>query len=368
MKSKMIFALGIGRAGRRDRRGGCMKKRETELDILRILALLAVIWVHVGGMETDSLPTSDPNCQMLIFLKSIMTWEIPVFVMISGRFFLDTDREMPFRKLWNAAVRLVVAFVAWNIVYQTYYILTDTYTGLNWKGILSQALIGPYHFWYLYMIIGMYAITPFLRKITVDKCLMRYFILLFLIFAFLTRYGVELPFLGSTISSMLDNMGMKFVLGYSGYYILGYYLRRYEIPDKFELPLYLAGIGMVIAGATANTWQSVRDGAYTEWYTGYLAPNTAVAAAAIYTFFVKRVRRIHFSERMEKWITKLSEYSFGVYLVHALVLDLFAQAGLKPTVLHPILMLPLITLIAYLVTNVLVLLLRKVPCIGEKIT
>lgn len=345
-----------------------MKKRETELDILRIMALLAVIWVHIGGMETGSLPTSDNNCQMLIFLKSVMTWEIPVFVMISGRFFLDPDREMPFGKLLKAATRLVVAFVAWNIVYQAYYILSGVYVGLNWKGVLSQALIGPYHFWYLYMIIGMYAITPFLRKITEEKRLMQYFILLFLFFSFLTKYGAELPFVGSTIRSMLDNIGMEFVLGYSGYYILGYYLRRYELPDKYELPLYLLGIGMVIAGAAANTWQSVRNGVYTEWYTGYLAPNTIVVASAIYTFFVKRVRRLHFSDRMIKWITKLSEYSFGVYLVHALVLELLVKAGLKPTILYPTLMMPLITLLAYLVTNVLVLLLRKVPCIGEKIT
>ena len=65
-----------------------MKKRETELDILRVLALLAVIWVHVGGMQTRSLPVTDRDCQWLIFLKSLVTWQIPVYVMISGRFFL----------------------------------------------------------------------------------------------------------------------------------------------------------------------------------------------------------------------------------------------------------------------------------------
>ena len=140
-----------------------MKKRETELDILRLLAMLAVIWVHVGGMETGSLPTADPNCQWLIFLKSVMTWEIPVYVMISGRFFLDPDREMPVSKILRAVERLVLAFVVWNVVYQIWYIGRNTYTGLNWKGIASQALIGPYHFWYLYMIVGLYLITPFLR-------------------------------------------------------------------------------------------------------------------------------------------------------------------------------------------------------------
>ena len=82
-----------------------MKKRETELDILRLMAMLAVIWVHVGGMETDRLPTSDTDCQWLIFLKSVMTWEIPVYVMISGRFFLDPGRPLPFSKIRKACHR-----------------------------------------------------------------------------------------------------------------------------------------------------------------------------------------------------------------------------------------------------------------------
>lgn len=345
-----------------------MKKRETELDILRLLAMLAVIWVHVGGMETDSLPTSDPNCQWLIFLKSIMTWEIPVYVMISGRFFLDPDRQMPFSKILKAIGRLVLAFVVWNVVYQTYYILTDSYTGLNWKGILSQALIGPYHFWYLYMIVGLYLITPFLRKIAEDKRLAEYFIGLFFLFMLLTKYAVALPFVGPTLESMLGSIGMKFVLGYSGYYVLGYYLRKFPLFDKWERLLYVCGAVLLLLGAAANTVCSVREGAYTERFTGYTNPNTIIVAAAIYTLFTKRISNVQFSEKAKKLISKLSEYSFGVYLIHALLLDVFAVAGLKPTVLHPLLAMPLITALAFAVAAALVMLIRKIPLVGRKIT
>lgn len=345
-----------------------MRKRETELDILRLLAMLAVIWVHVGGMETGSLPTSDPNCQWLIFMKSIMTWEIPVYVMTSGRFFLDPDREMPFSKILKAIGRLALAFVVWNAVYQTYYILTDSYTGLNWKGIASQALIGPYHFWYLYMIGGMYLITPFLRKIAEDRQLSELFIGLFLLFGFLTKYAVELPFLGTALSAMLDSIGMQFVLGYPGYYILGYYLYRYHLPRKQEMMLYICAGMLLLLGAAANVWQSVQDGVYTEWYTGYTAPNTAIVASAIYTFFVKRVSRVRFSKKAVSCITALSGYSFGVYLIHALILELFVAVGLNTAIAHPVLTMPVITLVAFLVTNGLVALIRGLPYIGKRIT
>lgn len=345
-----------------------MKKRETELDILRLVAMLSVIWVHVGGMRTGSLPTSDPNCQWLIFLKSIVTWQVPVYVMISGRFFLDSERQMPFTKLLKAIERLVIAFVVWDIIYQIYYISTDAYVGLNWKGILSQALIGPYHFWYLYMIVGLYLITPFLRKITEEKRTTEYFIVLFFIFMLLTKYCVKLPFVGSTLDSILNNMDMQFVLGYSGYYVLGYYLRRYPLSDKMELMLYICGAALLLSGAAANTIFSVRENAYTERFTGYTNPNTIIVAAAIYTLFIKRIGKVSFSQKVVHLISVLSEYSFGVYLVHALILNMFEVVGLEPTVLHPLLAMPLITLLAFMITVVIVMLVRKIPKLGKAIT
>ena len=345
-----------------------MKKREIELDILRLLAMLAVIWVHVGGMETDHLPTTDSNCQWLIFLKSIVTWQIPVFVMISGRFFLDPGRSMPFSKIKKAVYRVILAFAVWNVVYQIVYILDGSYEGLNWKGILSQALIGPYHFWYLYMIAGLYLITPFLRKIAESKQLSEYYIVLFFLFMVLNRYGIRLPFVGATLNTMTENMNMHFVVGYSGCYILGHYLHAHPLSDRWEKLLYPAGGVLLLAGAAANTWQSVRTGTYTEAFTGYLTPNTILVACAIYSLFTKRVSRVKFSEHACRRISKLSEYSFGVYLVHALLLSGFEILGLRPTILHPVLTMPLITLGAWAASVIIVILVRRIPVVGRKIT
>lgn len=345
-----------------------MKKRETELDILRLIAMLAVIWVHVGGMQSNALPVSDSNCQWLIFLKSIMTWEIPIYIMISGRFFLDPDRQMPYSKILKAIIRLTLALVIWNAVYFVHYLITDSYGTLNWKGILSQAAIGPYHFWYLYMIIGLYLITPFLRKIAEDAQLSKYFLVLFFLFAFLSKYGPWLSFIGGTIEAMLSSMGMHFVLGYSGYYILGYYLHKFPLSHKYEKLLYISGIMFLLLGAAANTFCSVREGAYTERFTGYTNPNTIVVASAIYTLFIKRLRNVKFSKTATLLISKLSEYSFGIYLIHALILDLAAIAGVTPTMVHPLIMMPIITLLTFAVAVILVVAIRKIPYVGRKIT
>lgn len=344
-----------------------MKKRETELDILRIAAMLAVIWVHVGGMETRVLPASDPDCLWLIFLKSLMTWQVPVFVMISGRFYLDPVRPMPFGKLLRSIGRLMGAFLFWNVIYQSFYLLTGAYAGLNRNGIMSQAVIGPYHFWYLYRLAGLYLIVPLLRKITEDARLSAYFLGLFFVFSLLTRWAPGLPLVGGTAAVVLQHTDMHFVLGFSGYYVLGYHLRAHPVSGRWEKWLYAGGAVLLLLGAAANTWQSARDGAYTEWYTGCTAPNTIVAAAAIFNFFIRRIGRISLSDRTAGRIGKLAECCFGIYLSHALVLEILEALGLKPTVMHPLLSMPLITLPVFGLTAGLVLQIRRIPFIGRRI-
>lgn len=75
-----------------------IKKRQTELDILRILALLAVISVHCTGMGTDNIPVTERNKQILIFFDSIVTWQIPIYVRFQGVFFLIQKGTCPSRR------------------------------------------------------------------------------------------------------------------------------------------------------------------------------------------------------------------------------------------------------------------------------
>ena len=344
------------------------KQRQISLDLVRIIAMLAVILVHVCGIEIDSLGPSDVNWRILVLQRALVTWEVPIFVMISGRFFLDPERNITFSKIWKSIRRLVIAFIVWTIIYQLYYILSGAYSDLNWKGIISQAIIGPYHFWYLFMLILVYAVTPFLRKITEDKRLMEYFIVLFLLFQFLTEYGVNLSFVGTTISEILVKAKFYFPLGYTGYYILGYYLYKYGVPKRFEIPLYIAGIIILACSAYANLTRAIQEGYEEAWYTRYLLPNIIIESAAVYSFAIHRLSKIRFSERTIRWIATLSEYSFGVYLIHSLVIEFIAHLGLKPTMLNPLVMVPLLSALTYAISHVAVVCLKKVPYIGKMIT
>ena len=344
------------------------QKRQTELDLLRIIATLAVISVHCTGMGTDELSMSDINAKILLIFDCVVTWQVPTFVLISGRFFLDPQKEMPASKLIKSIRRLILAFVSWNVVYQVYYILSGGYNGLNWKGILSQAIIGPYHFWFLIMLICLYAITPFLRNITKSKRQMEYFIVLFFVFSFWTSYGTQIPVIGNILSDILTKTNFHFALGYSGYFVMGYYLNKYPVSDRVEKILYVLAAICLIGVCFLSVRKAMIEGVNNEWYVGYLKPNIIIEAASIYTLFIKRISKHCFSEKSVECIEKLSRYSFGVYLVHALVIDIFSITGLTAVTLNPLIMQPILILLTFAVSNAIVWAFRKIPCIGKAIT
>lgn len=348
-----------------------MKQRQTELDILRLLAMLGVVMTHVCVGPVKSLPLDTPEWIVLNCFRAAVTWDVPIFVMISGRFLLDPLKDITIEKIYKKYVkRLMIAFLVWSAVYQIYYACyaaaTDTIT-LTIKGYLTEWLTGAYHLWYLYMLAGLYILIPFLRKFTLEKKLMEYFLVLFVVFQSLVNYGVAVPIFGNIIQTILGKTYFYFALGYTGYFVLGYYLYKYEIPDKFEVPLYIASFILIVFSCVGTSVQSRHDGVLNEWFSKYQMPNIIIESAGLYTLFVKRINKICFSNECQALFCKLAELSFGVYLIHALVIEFIGLTGITAAD-HPLVMVPVLTLISLVLSLLLTMLIRKIPHLGKVIT
>ena len=151
--------------------------------------------------------------------------------MISGVFFLAGTQSLR-QILRKNVLRIVTAFVFWSAL------LCRLSAYFFNKCALSTAVTlffsGHYHMWFLFMIVGLYLIVPLLRPIAQNETLLRYFLLLALVFNFL------LPQLGALLSlfswplysSYLSLSGMlyyHFTLGFAAYFMLGRYLSRKEL-------------------------------------------------------------------------------------------------------------------------------------------
>ena len=208
--------------------------------------------------------------------------------------------------------------------------------------------------------IGLYLLTPFLRKIAADDQLLGYFLILFALLNITFEYLIYLPKIGPIIQSFAQRFLLNMATGYVGYYMLGYFLwhTKDRMSKKLELGIYLLGIVTLVGTVIAEGLIS-HDIWGEDFVKQYMKPNVIAYSAALYLLFVKRVSTVRFSAQTINCLAFLTEMSFGVYCIHALINELFPFCGSLPV---------LRTLSIYLISLVLTWLIRKIPVVGKKIT
>ena len=124
---------------------GLSGPRKQFLDVLRVLATCAVVLMHVltGAIDVTDTSIVPEYRSLLLSVMDLVTWCVPIFLLISGYLFLNPD----------AASELVVAERTFRIR-MIPEALKMTLTGHTWS-----------HMWYLYLILFLYLITPLLKKV-----------------------------------------------------------------------------------------------------------------------------------------------------------------------------------------------------------
>ncbi len=345
-------------------------KRQTELDILRFGAIFAVILMHANGHEKI---TSHFNNTFWGCVIASTVWCVPVFFMISGRFFLDPERENTIEKIFKKNIsHMVIVFIVWSLIYSIYYYYTGAFAGLNKWGILEEFIQGPFHFWYLLTLISLYMLTPFLRLIVKDKKLTLYFLAISFLIILINSYVIYIPKVGHIIDTFVQRFEFKLFTGYVTYYILGYFIYKYqsEWTKKKVLTIYLAGILMYLFTIIAQGYMIYNHipSPAGDFIQQYQKINVIIYSSGIYFFFVNRVSQVDFSEKTKKIFARLTEYSFGVFILHGLVNSVMEYIPLPKNLPLPGVVLILYIVLIYLGSLMGTYIIRKIPVVGKWIT
>lgn len=297
------------------------------LDYLRIIATIAVIVLHVAAQNWYAVGIDTFEWKVFCVSDSLVRWSVPVFVMISGALFLHNDKPLSIENLYKKYIwRLIIAFLFWSAVY----ISDEAFRGVGLKAVVGGFIKGSNHLWFIYMIIGLYMITPFLRKITESEKLTQYFLILTLIMTIFLPWVVSLlrivgfphaSWIQDCYNAITSKMTFYFTSGYVGYYVLGYYLSRKDMSPVLRKVCYAVGIIGTIATVILTFWYSEKMGKPNSFFYSYLGFTTVCSSLGVFTFARYRLAKLVPGERMAVLISKASNYSFGVYLCHILVLN-----------------------------------------------
>ena len=294
---------------------GLSGPRKQFLDVLRVLATCAVVLMHVLTGATDVTDASivPEYRSLLLSVMDLVTWCVPIFLLISGYLFLNPERTLTYpvmikkycRRIALAILLFGVPYAASELVVaeRTFRImmipeaLKMTLTGHTWS-----------HMWYLYLILFLYLITPLLKKVL----------------RVLPVWGVvammAVIFLGSSVAPFLNKVldvnsipvlpdgGVYFL-----YYLCGYFFAVREVcVDKgrnvwLTAAVAVLALGMILSRTLAGF--SIQM-AYNYPFTVLLA---VLQFAAGWNGSIKK-HRIPWQEA--------GALSFAVYLVHPVYVNL----------------------------------------------
>ncbi len=355
-----------------------IKARETSrvlyLDLLRIISIFAVVILHISAPIAANMSNYGIKWWWIGNLADSATrWSVPVLIIISGRLMLDNNREeKPSLFLKKRITKIIIPLIFWSFIYMIRKSGTPVQFDMSLvKSFIKNLYAGNVHIhlWYLYMLVGLYLITPIVKPYVnnVKKEALVYFIAIW----FITN-GIIVFLEKFTIYNI--GLNLSFFHWSLGYYILGFFLEKYNPSTKQRKIAYILGI-LGLIGTTYGTYLLTENngGELVEHLYSYLAPNVMFMSLAIYLLFKSTNwnKTIDNMPIINSLITSFNKTSFGIYLIHLLVLDIISSGELGIIInaysFNPIIGIPLVGVITFLISHFVVLILQRIPLINKTV-
>ena len=297
-------------------------------DWIRILSSFGVILIHVSAHKWYKTFPGQYEWEIFNFYDSIVRWSVPEFFMISGALFLNKSSSI--KKIFKKNVmKIGFSYIFWALVYC---IKEKLIKNINLKDFITKFIVGHYHLWFLYSINYLYMIVPFLFLVVKNKNISNYFFFLSFISTIILRniYLYSKYFIKKDIFIIIEKMHnllyIKYVSGDIFYFIFGYYLNKFNTKNiLLELIIYVFGIIGMIFGAKISSYICNREKKRIEDFFSYYSIHVLIQSMAIFIFFKNYFNDLGFNNKYKKIIKYLGNNTFGIYLIHPLILEEFEK-------------------------------------------
>lgn len=337
-------------------------ERKIWADNIRLIATIGVVVLHVSSTGLYGFgKTSTFDWMTANLVDSITRYCVPLFFMLSGALILSkTESPLEFYK--KRFMRVLLPFLFWSLIYgavcaaiqyikgnsiSTVSFFTDI---LFYKGVFSQQ---AYHLWYIYVLIGIYILSPLIKPLLKSKVNIYVLILVWTASIILC-----LPFFSFNNAITLF---FKFIC-YTGYFIIGYILTKNEFKFKNiqKIALWISATVLVLYTAISTFYLTNEDGKLNDTLYDYFSPN--IVLFSVIVFLLIKSLNVNLSEK-HKIFRLINKYSYGIYLSHVLFLSVLERVGLGWNFIHPSIGIPFATVTCLTLSLGLIFLLNKIPVI-----
>jgi len=285
-------------------------------DYVRVFGTLAVIAQHAAHRTTLF---GEPNIHSatwwsILSIEAACRWAVPLFVMLSGALLLDPQRrESPIDFYRKRFWRIGIPLAFWSLFYLLPGVAADGFTSIALAEAGTKLAHGrpAYHMYFLFIIAGLYLLTPYLRVIVREVSS-----------AELRRLWVALLVLACAAASLSIIYGYSQTIltefvPYIAYYIAGYELRQQRLPKRgLWLAAVVAGLAIsVMVLVTAPLVERFGVTVPARYLYDYFSPTVIMTAIALFLISINVFNQLR-KGAFARWIAAVSPASLGIFLMH----------------------------------------------------
>jgi surface polysaccharide O-acyltransferase-like enzyme len=312
------------------------KNRLDSLDTLRAVAALAVVMIHVSAAILLTVPPQGRGFQVAGFINQFSRFAVPAFVLITGAgLFYNYGRRTNFsapQYYWRRLKSLGVPYLFWSITYTIWYAFVERNFHEFGKRLLVALLTADavYTFYYFLIVVPFYLLFPLVRCLARSRWMDLAAALAIVGNGIIVWFAFPHPkvALGPFLSDMYPYAGFT-PLWWMGPFLLGGWMAwRWEPLTAF---LRRTWVGLMALAAVLLIW--VMREFYTYVSMGKLAYVATNFRPSAYWYGLVIMLGLvgvgaAWTERaswVKKAVLSFGKYSFGVYLVHPLFMQVTAK-------------------------------------------
>jgi surface polysaccharide O-acyltransferase-like enzyme len=346
------------------------------VDVIRTIAILGVILLHAANdLTIQQLNTFEIFrwCTVDVY-QTIGRIGVPLFIMLSGALLLGSSKETEsikefFKKRW---VRIGIPFLFLAVIYFAWDIWVNQ-KAPTVSFFVQGLLTGPYfQFWYIYMLAGLYLLTPALRVLMAHASRSTIKFTLAVWFA----GSALLPILALLTPYRLD-ANVLTVPTYVGYYILGTYLLRGEVRLKRSQIAGFIVLGVALTAIFTYALAATIGGATMFYFQDYQSATMVLTSVMVFLLILSYAKQPkHEAEpKRVSWGRRLlhvvSENTLAIYFLHLLVLEVLQKGmlgfALNGNTVNSMVGVPLATVVTLGLCLAIILPLKRIPYLKKLI-
>ena len=285
-------------------------------DYIRVFGTLAVISQHIAQGTTlfGASDVSSVTWWGAMTFEASCRWAVPVFVMLSGALLLDPVRdEAPSDFYRKRFWRIGIPLLFWSLFYTLPRAAANGFDAPVMADIGTKLAHGrpAYHMYFLFVIAGLYLLTPYLRIIvrSVSRAQLRTVWVALILIA----WGGELL---NVCYGYRHTVLTEFV-PYIGYFLAGFDLRHSRLSRR-GTGLACSVVGLAIAVMVVVTVPLVDRHGVTgpsRYLFNYFSPTLIVISVSLFLIMVTVFNQPR-AGVIGRWITIAAPATLGIYLMH----------------------------------------------------